>query len=94
MRSLARESICPHSDSNAALYKGVTVLMDTSTGIEEPEKTVARSVTFGSRPLNAERRNLNTPEVTSSSVQARSADFCSFRASRRSAWGMGRAIRC
>mmetsp|Transcript_87742 Transcript_87742/g.226126 ORF Transcript_87742/g.226126 Transcript_87742/m.226126 type:complete len:260 (-) Transcript_87742:296-1075(-) len=81
IRALARGSMCPHSVSRAALYRGVVLLTEKSMGMDSlwmPSEAGTSSVTFGSWPRNAERRNLKLPLETRRSVQARMADFCSF----------------
>mmetsp|Transcript_84514 Transcript_84514/g.217703 ORF Transcript_84514/g.217703 Transcript_84514/m.217703 type:complete len:218 (-) Transcript_84514:425-1078(-) len=86
IRLLARPSMLSHSLTRDALYSGVTQFTEKSIGMlmsETPNAGGAISVTFGSCPRKAERRNLKPPTDTSWSVQARIADFCSFRASRR-----------
>eukprot|EP00411_Alexandrium_monilatum_P108539 CAMPEP_0175776148 /NCGR_PEP_ID=MMETSP0097-20121207/74491_1 /TAXON_ID=311494 /ORGANISM="Alexandrium monilatum, Strain CCMP3105" /LENGTH=153 /DNA_ID=CAMNT_0017086675 /DNA_START=94 /DNA_END=551 /DNA_ORIENTATION=- len=75
-------SIWLHLASRAELRSGVCALTRRFTGtpwFDMPGVGGATSVTFGSSPRNAERRNLNAPVPTSFSVQARMADFWSLR---------------
>mmetsp|Transcript_54156 Transcript_54156/g.142644 ORF Transcript_54156/g.142644 Transcript_54156/m.142644 type:complete len:241 (+) Transcript_54156:299-1021(+) len=82
-RSRARGSIWPHSLSKAALCRGVALFTERSMGTaseQSPDDGGTRSVTFGSAPRKAERRNLKRPLATRESVQARMAPFCRRRA--------------
>mmetsp|Transcript_60435 Transcript_60435/g.177252 ORF Transcript_60435/g.177252 Transcript_60435/m.177252 type:complete len:296 (+) Transcript_60435:526-1413(+) len=89
MRALARGSMRPHSIRSAALWSGVVLFTEKSIGIDSlwmPSELGASSVTFGSWPRNAERRNLKLPLETRRSVHARMADFRSFTMS--ICWGV------
>mmetsp|Transcript_66497 Transcript_66497/g.191949 ORF Transcript_66497/g.191949 Transcript_66497/m.191949 type:complete len:238 (+) Transcript_66497:83-796(+) len=66
--------------TNNALCNGVALFTPRSKGTESA-RSVARSVTFGSCALNAERRNLKAPVATRRSVMARTATFCTCRPS-------------
>jgi len=84
MRSLARGSICPDSVRSAALWRGVAAFTEKSIGMASaasPNDAGANKVTFGSSPRKADLRNLNPPEETRRSVQARMADFRNLRSS-------------